>query len=700
MIPQRMKIGLWLATLLCIVAQPASAQNDADPIEDARLIERTATLPRDNLVLAVDWFEPKARLAPAASPMPLPTSSANAEDFASAIAYANQTRSSALLIWQGGQLLVEHYGLSAGPDTLSQSQSMHKSVVALMVAIAVDEGHIASLDDPATKYLGNWIAQPHGEITIQHLLTMTSGLELRPVGEQGVQAFGNRLFNASDIDAVAKSATQSRPPGEVFEYNNVNSQLLIAVLEAATATPYETFLSERLWSRIAADPGFLWLDRQDGTPHGYCCLIATARDWVRLGRLILDQGTAAGERIVSSERLIEALDPSAANPNYGHGIWRGTPFQPVRTYRPEGPFGIKHSAPFLAPDVFFFDGFGGQRVYIAPSRDLVIVRTGREVLEWDDAILPNAVIRALDARLAAVVARDCENCPAMQAIPAGIARLGSDEAEAERYDVPDMYAQRERPRIEVAITAPFAISRTEITNAQFAAFVSASGYEAEPGCWRFLGNRWEFDPLASWRRPGIPTAADYPVTCINAADAEAYSAWLAAETGLDYRLPSEAEWEYAARANRPGSTYWNDSMHDLCWFANPGDRSTAHAYGWEQTMPIVAEHAWHGAQCDDGFAALAPVASFAPNAFGLYDMIGNVNEWTADCFTPTHADHPAVQEPLWVAECDYRLLKGHTWTGNERTSRPAFRLRLKSDDRRFNLGFRIVRSISRPAAKQ
>jgi CubicO group peptidase (beta-lactamase class C family) len=199
-----------------------------------------------------------------------------------------------------------------------------------------------------------------------------------------------RLFHAADIAAVAREAVQVKPPGAVFEYNNVNPQLLLALLEAATGMAYEDYLARHLWSRIAEAPAALWMDRAGGTPHGYCCMIATARDWLRLGMVLLGEGD-----VLPDARRAALLAPSVANPAYGQLIWRGSPWQPVRTYRPAGPFGVRHSAPYLADDTFFFDGYGGQRVYIVPSRRLVIVRTGAEIADWDDAALANTVMAAL-----------------------------------------------------------------------------------------------------------------------------------------------------------------------------------------------------------------------------------------------------------------------------------------------------------------
>lgn len=358
--------------------------------EDPRLVERTRTVPVARLPLAVDWFEPTAPLAPSVSPLHLEHGPVNNPRLSEAIAIGDASRSTAVLVWQAGHMLLERYDDGAGPDTRTQSQSMHKSVLSLLVALAMEDGLIKTLDAPVADYLGNWTPQPLGVIRLRHLLEMSSGLALPPPGETGTEAFGNRLFNASDIAAVARSAPQVKPPGTVFEYNNVNPQLLLAVLEAATGEPYERYLSRRLWSRVAEAPGALWMDRPDGEPHGYCCLIATARDWLRIGRLLLGDGG-----ILSTAQRMALMAPTSTNPSYGRLIWRGSPWSKTRNYRPSGAFGVTHSAPYLADDLVFFDGYGGQRVYVVPSRKLVIVRTGPVIADWDDAVLPNAVMRAL-----------------------------------------------------------------------------------------------------------------------------------------------------------------------------------------------------------------------------------------------------------------------------------------------------------------
>lgn len=685
-------IGLAFGVAACAQADPistpvavASPAPNAPFADDPIAAKRIATLPMGRLSTAVEWFEPTVRLAPSPAPVPIAAGPRRDAAFADAIALGDAANSTALLIYHRGTVRVERYGQGADASTTNQTQSMHKSIVGIATMAAIEDGAIRSLDQPASDFIDDWIAQPFGTITVRHLLNMVSGLEMAQPGTGGL---GMRLFVASDIDAVARSVPQARAPGEVFEYNNVNVQLLVTVLEAATGEAYEEYLQRRVWSRFAERDAFLWMDRAGGTPHGFCCIISTARDWMRLGRMLLGENQGTPAQVLNDANLLATMEASAVNPNYGALIWRGTPYQPVRKYRPTGEFGAKHSAPYAAPDVIFLDGFGGQRLYVVPSRDLVIVRTGPEIMDWDDAALPNAVLAALDAER--LTFSDCETCPTMVALPAGTVTLGSDAEEIARYDVPALYAAREQTRATVSIGRPFAIGETEVTRGQFARFATATGYRPQSGCYRFAGNRWTFDEAATWREPGIAQTDLHPVTCVNANDAQAYTTWLTAETGRAYRLPSEAEWEYAARGGRPGATYWNDSIADACLFANLGDLATDRRFRWTETEQVRDGFSWRRAECDDGHAATAPVGALGANPFGLHDMLGNINEWTADCFTPNHSGHPETQDPRPQAGCEQRVLKGHTWTGNERTARPAFRLRLDPADRRFNLGFRVV----------
>ena len=147
-------------------------------------------------------------------------------------------------------------------------------------------------------------------------------------------------------------------------------------------------------------------------------------------------------------------------------------------------------------------------------------------------------------------------------------------------------------------------------------------------------------PEFTWRDNSIGDSDDHPAPCLRRAEILAYLDWLSARTGHAYRLPSEAEWEYAARANSKFAAFWGEDWTQACAFQNGADRSFA-----EVAADIPYDQF---ADCDDGYAFTAPVASFEPNAFGLYDVAGNVSELTADCYALGHADthrHPHYGRP-------------------------------------------------------
>ena len=181
-----------------------------------------------------------------------------------------------------------------------------------------------------------------------------------------------------------------RPPGEVFDYNNVNSQVLAIVLQRATGMDYADYLATRLWQAISARAGSVWLDRPDGLPKTFCCLFATARDWARVGQLLLNQGTWQGTPVIPADWIAEMLTPSPLETTFGKHIW-------VKARTPDHPnVDTTATAPYLDPQGFHLDGRGLQRVFILPTYDLVIVRMGEQPDTWDDAVIPNTLAAALD----------------------------------------------------------------------------------------------------------------------------------------------------------------------------------------------------------------------------------------------------------------------------------------------------------------
>ncbi len=309
--------------------------------------------------------------------------------FDQAVRYADESNSVALLVQQAGVIRYERYWPGFDPATRTNPNSMHKPVLALLLGAAIADGFIPSLDSPAATWLHEWQDDERANITLRHLLQMSSGLE--------VPIFGTwksaRILFGSNLVGGVTTLLAEKPPGTEFQYSNANSQLLSVVLERATGEPYAHYLSRRLWQPLGAQDAALWLDRVDGMPRGFCCLFATARDWLRIGELILQHGMMNGTELIPRSFINEMLQPSPLNPNFGMQIWLGSPVGEIRKYN-DYTVTAFHSEKYGVDDVIYIDGYGGQRVYIVPSRELVIVRTGVSRSDWDDAIIPNAILRA------------------------------------------------------------------------------------------------------------------------------------------------------------------------------------------------------------------------------------------------------------------------------------------------------------------
>jgi len=272
--------------------------------------------------------------------------------------------------------------------------------------------------------------------------------------------------------------------------------------------------------------------------------------------------------------------------------------------------------------------------------------------------------------------RDCADCPEMVAIPAGSFVMGSPAGEAGRFD-------DEGPQRTVDIGA-FALGRSHVTRAQYAAFAKATGRGDGDGCFVIAGTRYEKDPRRNWRDPGFAQTESDPVVCVSYIDAQAYIAWLNRRAGKDrYRLPTEAEFEYAARAGGAGLP-WGARTQDACRYANVGDltlqEKVADTAGWEV-------HA-----CRDGYAFTSPAGRFPRNAFGLYDMIGNARQVLADCYRDSYAGAPRDGSPWTDPACEKRSARGGSFGSTPRYARYAKRFRFLPDDRYVNLGFRLARS--------
>ncbi len=308
-----------------------------------------------------------------------------------------------------------------------------------------------------------------------------------------------------------------------------------------------------------------------------------------------------------------------------------------------------------------------------------------------------------DRRLAAptvkLAAIEASVLPVMVNIPADKFQIGTTAAERDllvkEYGIKDTKLQNETDVRDNDLRA-FAIGKTEITRDQFELFIKETGYSITKGCGRFIYEKVEFvnDETLDWKSPGFDQTGNHPVVCVSWDDAQAFISWLNTIFSLSgqpnqYRLPSEAEWEYAARGKGPRTIFpWgrDPKFTNMCKFANGRDEIAVKRFG----------SMFEAAVCNDNHVYTAPVASYLPNSFGLHDMNGNVTEWVEDCYEDNHNKGQPTEGQAHRglgSSCDERVIRGGSWFGPRDVLRSASRLSSEPKAREETLGFRLARSI-------
>jgi formylglycine-generating enzyme required for sulfatase activity len=278
--------------------------------------------------------------------------------------------------------------------------------------------------------------------------------------------------------------------------------------------------------------------------------------------------------------------------------------------------------------------------------------------------------------------RDCDGCPAMIVVPPGTFTIGSPPDEAGRRD-------DEGPQMEIRIARPFAIGQYEVTRQQYEAFLRDTNHPVSGNCMtdRRKPGAWALDAQTNFHDPGFPQSGNHPAACVSWNDAKAYIAWLNFKAGGNYRLLTEAEWEYAARAGSTTAYPWGSNIEDGCGHMNGFDKVILHKKGdLYKGEPISF------ANCSDGYLNTSPVGSYAPNTFGIYDMIGNLGEWVEDCSTQSYA---AMQSDgtAQSGDCDKRMVRGGSWGTQPRQLRSAERIRYSPTDVDDSIGIRVAKSL-------
>ncbi len=294
---------------------------------------------------------------------------------------------------------------------------------------------------------------------------------------------------------------------------------------------------------------------------------------------------------------------------------------------------------------------------------------------------------AAQSPVSGAVFRDCADCPEMVKIPPGAFVMGSPDAEADRE-------VNEGPVRLVTIATPFALGRFEVTVGEFAAFVAAAEYVASAACPDVVAQRAgsSAPPSGTWRKHSYPQTERHPVACVSRADTMAYLAWVSQHSEHHYRLPSEAEWEYAARAGLSNDAAIGLNPDPLCRRGNVADAALKRDVpSW--TPPFAA--------CDDRVShGTALVGSYTPNSFGLYDMVGNLWEYTEDCYGESYVGAPSDGSAVITPECVRRTIRGGGWlngpglqSGNDGEHRAANRGRNSPGAHFDSMGFRVARDF-------
>ena len=390
------RVAILLAAAAAVLAVLAAAL-----LVDWRFWYRWNTLPEDPGEWPASYYQPVVEVPgspgeffPAAEGTELTIDAGALEGAAD---WAERHNSVALLVLHRGVVQLERYWQDIGPDSLFTGRAMTRSLLPPLVAVAMQEGAIESLDDPVGRYLTEWRDDARGGITVRQLLRNLSGLENPPLaGDPDPFSKNARISLSSDFRAAALDFDLENVPGEFFAFSNANAQLVGAVLESATGEAYEDYLNSRLWVPLGAGPAQLYMDRPGGMPAVYCCYRATPRDWLRYGAALAADGRVEERQLWPAGWVGEMTRPSNVYPNYGYQIWAGNPPETGRRYVQDQELAAPHGPPIEADGVFFLEGGGFRTMYVIPDEELVILRLGYFHPDWLTSTLPNLLLAGLN----------------------------------------------------------------------------------------------------------------------------------------------------------------------------------------------------------------------------------------------------------------------------------------------------------------
>jgi CubicO group peptidase (beta-lactamase class C family) len=301
------------------------------------------------------------------------------------LAKAIEFETTALVVIENDSLVYEQYFSGYDQETLSNSFSMAKSFVGLLIGMALKDGYIKNLDEPIGNYLPEFKEEPYAGITIRHLLSMSSGLDFK---ESYGSLFGwpAKAYYGNDVNATVMNAPKLNEPGKVYEYKGGDTQLLGMILEKVLGKEKVSDYAAKLWQKIGSESDAFWsLDKEDGMEKVSCCYYATARDFARFGKLVMQYGKWSNEQLIDSSYIAQSMQlaptitkDGKANSQYGYQWWV-----------------MKHQN----MDVFYARGIKGQYIFCIPQKKMVIVRLGHKRAEKQGEELPKDIFDYLNLGL-------------------------------------------------------------------------------------------------------------------------------------------------------------------------------------------------------------------------------------------------------------------------------------------------------------
>ncbi|MCE2714881.1 MAG: beta-lactamase family protein [Acidibacter sp.] len=394
-------LAIMLLTSLSAWAAPA----DDEAVYQARFAQLFASF---RAGLGLETYDPLEAVPGARDYQPLRAASGASIDppaLQRAREYAAANRSSAFLVWRDGVLEESSYFGDTKAESLLTSRSLAKPMTAIAVGRAMALGKIRSLDQPVADFIPEWRTDERRRlILVRHLLDMRSGFLPQSMSPDPAHILNRAYLHPRHDDIIIREYPVVDAPGSRYEYNNASSEMVAVLIERATGRRYAEFISSEILQPIGAPGGNVWVNRPGGVAHSGCCLMLPAEAWLRLGILLAADGVWESRRLLPAGYVTEMRRPTRENPYYGLGVYVAGEYTPRRGFahpeREADSRKVLHSEPYLAPDLFLFDGNANQVVYIIPSERLVILRMGDspprgEGKEWDNTVLPNTVLRGI-----------------------------------------------------------------------------------------------------------------------------------------------------------------------------------------------------------------------------------------------------------------------------------------------------------------